>query len=179
MCDKNDALNGGMCVHNIEPDIDDVYTCPAGYILEGEKCLKETNFVSSVDYVCPYGGTIGSVTYKCPSDDYKLDGSRCIKKYETLASGTSLNVIEYNKDGAVLRERINSGTDDKCPLGGVAISTSYDCGTGFTLKGSSCVKETSVSKFTASVEVPNCFAICSAWSPVRSREYIPSYCKYI
>lgn len=103
------------------------YTCPSGYILSGDKCIKSTEEIVTATvkktYTCPTGYTYNGgtckkgyistvdaskkITYSCPSG-YVINGTVCYKSSTSTIDATK--VIKYS------------------------------CSDGYTISGTSCVR---------------------------------------
>lgn len=96
------------------------YTCPSGYVLAGNKCIKSNEEIVTATvikkYTCPSGYTLSGgkckkgyistvdaskkVTYSCPSG-YSISGTTCVKT--TSVSFDATQVIKYScPDGYVI-----------------------------------------------------------------------------
>ena len=161
-----------------------VYQCPAGYKVKGTKCTKSmvgatiaatpeygadrivvtdaevTNTGSYVQYVDPIK-TVTGTSYSCPSDEYTLNGSYCIKYTNAteVPGETSYTCPEgytknNNKCTKTYDATYTAGTTSyTCPDGGKLNGTEctitnnaeseisgYTCPAGYTKNGSTCYK---------------------------------------
>ena len=97
------------------------YTCPTGYTLNGQYCIKYTDAIEKP----------GDKTYTCPKD-YTLNGTKCTKTIDaTYKPGTTSYTCDQ---GGTL-----NGT--KCTITKAATENiSYTCPSGYTKNGTSCYK---------------------------------------
>ena len=160
----------GSEIESIEASSEIKYTCPDGYILNGNVCIKSSDVSETIN-------ATGNKTYTCPDDSYTLNGDKCTKTIGSSDSVAATEVVTYTcpagyaKNGNMCYRYYNSNeqiaattsTVYYCPdstyyLNGsqcykaVTISATenktYMCPTGYTKNGSQCTK-TSTSTINA------------------------------
>ncbi len=120
--------------------------CPTDYTFSNNKCTKSTTVDPTVTPSCLDGGTLsGSVckykdtkaakaTYTCPDGYYIVDSSNIC--YRGSHSSNCDPTNPFKIDGA---QKINGVCVQTKAT--ASPTTSYSCTTGFTLQGSTCVRE--------------------------------------
>ena len=143
----------GKCVLTANYIMQDDKTCPTGYVMSGNKCVKEYNATKVTGngyYYCPNGGTLSgsrcTITvnatrdieldkYVCPNDGSILVGSKC--KYITNAT----REIDYEYTCPYGYTKIGSGKDTKCYKVVKGTKTYYCEDAEATLNGTKCTKK--------------------------------------
>lgn len=154
------------------------YVCPTGYTLNtsDKKCYKTTASTETVE-------ATKNVTYTCPNNDYKLEGTMCVittTREETVSA--KANVSYTCPSGYTL-----NGT--KCTKNttiDATKNTSYTCPNGYTLSGTNCTKTTTATPetYVASKTCPsgytdngtNCSKEVTSTSVVASKTVTKNVC---
>ncbi|EQB02065.1 hypothetical protein V475_21490 [Sphingobium baderi LL03] len=145
-----------------------VYSCPAGWTLDGTSCSMTEVIQASISYSCDAGWTLdgsrcaqsepASVSaYSCPAG-WTLNGSRCSQTVSQGADQTGYSCPNgYNLAGSVCQTTVTIGATPvySCPsdysLSGTtcvrnfsyAATATYSCDPGWTLGGTTCTRQLS------------------------------------
>ena len=145
-----------------------VYSCPAGWTLDGTSCSMTEVIQASISYSCDAGWTLdgsrcaqtepASVSaYSCPAG-WTLNGSRCSRTVSQGADQTGYSCPNgYNLAGSVCQTTVTIGAAPvySCPsdysLSGAtcvrnfsyAATATYSCDPGWTLGGTTCTRQLS------------------------------------
>lgn len=152
----------GKCVLTADYITTPERTCPTGYTMSGNKCIKEYNatpHTSNGSYYCPNGGTLSgskcTVTvnatrdvstgrYVCPNDGSILEGTKC--KYITTAT----RKIDYSYTCPYGYTTSGTGVNTRCYKTIKGTKTYYCEDASATLNGTKCTKKVpgTIQKYT-------------------------------
>ncbi len=139
------------------------YTCPTGYTLNGQYCIKYTDATEKP----------GDKTYTCPSG-YTLNGTKCTKTVDaTYKPGTTSYTCDnggtLSGTKCTITKNATENVTYTCPSGytknGTSCykvydaSTKYSCPSGYTLSGSKCSKTN-----TTTIDATKSYSCPSGWS---------------
>src|SRR3546814_20585743 len=61
-CPADYMLEGDRCVRTLEQSATPNYNCPTGYVLEGTTCRSKSTYAATASYSCPAGSNLSGPT---------------------------------------------------------------------------------------------------------------------
>ena len=137
--EKYIKIADGSEIENIPAEMEVKLSCPTGFTLSGDICIRTSDVSESIN-------ATASTTYTCPDSSYTLSGTKCVK---TIGSNNSIQATVsttytcpngYARNGNMCYRYYNSNEQIAATT-----NTTYNCpDSTYYLSGSQCYKKVTI-----------------------------------
>ena len=137
--EKYIKIADGSEIENIPAEMEVKLSCPTGFTLSGDICIRTSDVSESIN-------ATASTTYTCPDSSYTLSGTKCVK---TVGSNNSIQATVsttytcpngYARNGNMCYRYYNSNEQIAATT-----NTTYNCpDSTYYLSGSQCYKKVTI-----------------------------------